>query len=474
MIGIKSCGTYVPLHRLDLGSVVEGWRGEKAVANFDEDSLTMGVAAAANCLKGINRQSIDGLFFASSSFPYKEKQCSVIAATALDMRTDIVTADFANSLRAGTTALKVAADTVRAGAAKQILVIASDMRLPMPGSDFERELGDGAAAFLVSDTDSSVTITDIYCVADEILDVWRSDEDKYVRSWEDRFNIEEGYSRVLLKVVRGILDRNNLNNQDISKAVYYAPNARRHRDMGTKLGLKAEQIQPNIFGSVGDTGAASCLMLLAACLEKAKPGDRILAASYGNGADACMFEVKKGLNNGLTIHDYIASKVALKDYKKYLNWRGLLEMTTGRRRPPVPTPSATCLWRETNENLRLGGVKCKHCGMVQYPPQRVCYNCHTKDEFESYRFWNKKAKLTTYSEDFVTPIPNPPLVLSVIDFEGGGRMWTYMTDIGNRKVEIEMPVEMTFRRLFTSDGIHNYSWKCMPVRFLGGTESGEH
>jgi len=474
VIGIKSCGTYVPLYRLDLGAVAEGWRGAKAVANFDEDSLTMGVAAAVNCLKGIDRQSVDGLFFASSTFPYREKQCSVIAATALDLRTDIVTADFANSLRAGTTALKAAADTVKAGAAEQILVVASDMRLPMPGSDFERELGDGAAAFLVSGADSNAAITDIYCLADEILDVWRSDEDKYIRSWEDRFNIEEGYFRVLLKAVSGVLNRNNVKSEDITKAAYYAPNPRRHSAIGKKLGLKAEQVQPHIFGAVGDTGAASALMILAAALEQAKPGDKILAASYGNGADAFLLEVNRELTNGWTLGDYLSSKVVLKDYKKYLNWRGLLEMTTGRRRPPVPTPSATCLWRERNEILRLSGVKCTHCGTVQYPPQRVCYNCHTKDEFESYRFWDKKAKLTTCTEDYVTPNPNPPLVLAVVDFEGGGRMWTYMTDAGSGKVEIEMPVEMTFRKLFTNEGIHNYSWKCMPARFLGGTESGEH
>jgi uncharacterized OB-fold protein len=344
----------------------------------------------------------------------------------------------------------------------------------MPGSDFERELGDGAAAFLVSDDESSVIFKDIYCVADEILDVWRNDEDKYVRSWEDRFNINEGYSKVMPAALRTLLGRNKLTVEDISKAAYYAPSSRRHSDVGKNLGLNADQIQPHLFGSVGDTGAAYCPMLLAASLQEAKEGDRIVAASYGNGADVFLFEVKDRLHNGLTIDNLKASKVILKDYRKYLNWRGLLEMTTGRRRPPVPTPSATCLWRERDETIRLNGVKCKQCGMVQYPPQRVCYNCHTKDEFESYRFWDKKARVTTYTEDFATPIPNPPLVLTVIDFAGGGRMWTYMTDIGNSRVELEMPVEMTFRKLFTSEGIHNYSWKCMPVRFQSGISNGEH
>ena len=72
MVGIKSYGIYVPIWRLDLGCVEERWHGERAIANFDEDSLTMGVAATTDCLKGVERSTVDGLFFASSSFPYRE------------------------------------------------------------------------------------------------------------------------------------------------------------------------------------------------------------------------------------------------------------------------------------------------------------------------------------------------------------------------------------------------------------------
>ena len=81
MVGIKSYGVHVPLWRLDLQSVQGGWQGERAIANFDEDSLTMGVAAGVNCLRHIDRNTVDGLFFASSTFPYREKQASVTVAT---------------------------------------------------------------------------------------------------------------------------------------------------------------------------------------------------------------------------------------------------------------------------------------------------------------------------------------------------------------------------------------------------------
>jgi len=464
MVGLVSYGVYVPMWRLDLGLISPRLKGERAIANFDEDTLTIGIAAGMNCLKGADRNSIDGLFFATSTSPYKEKQISVTAATALDLREDILTADFANSLRAGTTALKAAVDAVKAGSAKQVMVIAADTRLPTPGSEFESLFGDGAVAFIIGNENVKVGIKDSHSIADEILDIWRTNDDKFVRSWEGRFTIDEGYLRVLPIAVSTLIKRNNLTAKDFSKAIFYSPDARRHRDMTKRLGLDAAQVQDPMFGSLGDTGAAFALMMLAAALDEVKPGDKMLLASYGSGADAFLLEGIDGFKETRSLKSYLESKMVLKDYKTYLRWRELVEMVTGRRRPPTPTPSASAIWRERDQNIRLYGVKCKQCGTVQYPPQRVCVNCHSKDQFESYRFSDKRAILFTHAADYATPNPDPPLVLAVINFEGGGRMWAYMTDKDEAKVEIGMPLEMTFRKLFTMDGIHNYFWKCSPIR----------
>lgn len=464
MVGIVSYGVYVPFWRLDLEVLDGGLSGERAIANFDEDSLTMGVAAGINCLNDIDRSTVDGLFFATTTSPYKEKQISVIAATALDLREDILTADLANSLRAGTTALKAAIDAVKAGSARRVMVIAADLRLPIPGSEFEGLLGDGAVAFIIGDENVKVSIKDSCFISDEILDIWRTDDDKFIRSWEGRFTLDEGYFRVLPMPVSTLMRRNSLTPKDFSKAIFYGSDARRHREMAGRLGFDTAQVQDPMFGSLGDTGAAFSLMMLAASLEEVKPGDKMLLASYGNGADAFLLEGLKQFDGRRGVKSYIGSKRVLKDYKVYLRWRELVEMVTGRRRPPTPTPSASCIWRERDQNIRLYGVKCKRCGTPQYPPQRVCVKCHTKDEFDSYRFSDKEAELFTYAVDYATPTPDPPLVLAVVNFEGGGRMWAYMTDKDADEVRIGMPLEMTFRKLFTMEGIHNYFWKCMPVR----------
>ena len=117
MAGISAFGAYVPRYRL--GAETDGWdsAGQRSVANFDEDSVTMAVAAGIDCLNGRDRQDIDGLLFATTTPPYAEKQCASIIATALDLRRDIFTADITDVLRAGTTAMKSALDSVAAGSA---------------------------------------------------------------------------------------------------------------------------------------------------------------------------------------------------------------------------------------------------------------------------------------------------------------------------------------------------------------------
>ena len=55
-------------------------------------------------------------------------------------------------------------------------------------------------------------------------------------------------------------------------------------------------------------------------------------------------------------------------------------------------------------------------------------------------------------------------MLTVVDFNGGGRALIMMTDRKIEDVRVGLPVEMTFRKLDVIDGIHNYYWKSMPAR----------
>ena len=122
MTGIVSYGAYIPIYRLKRDEMARAWSrgsvgGERAVANFDEDSATMAVEAVIDCLKGTDRQSVDGLYFATTTPPYREKQSASLIAQATDLRRQLFTADFADSLRSGTMALRAALDAVSSGSA---------------------------------------------------------------------------------------------------------------------------------------------------------------------------------------------------------------------------------------------------------------------------------------------------------------------------------------------------------------------
>ncbi len=468
MVGIVAYGAYVPWNRL--GATTNGWgsRTEKAIASYDEDTLTMAVAAAVNCLNGRDRDQIDALYFASTSSPYVEKQGSALVAIATDLRRQAFTSDVTNTLRAATIAMKSATDSVKAGSAKKAMIAAADLRLAQPRSGLEPVVGDGSAAVIIGDSDVAVEIVDGYSVSDEVLDVWRSEGDQFVRSWEDRFVLEEGYLKVLPEVVGTLLSRNKLTPKDFAKAVFYSPDARRHGEMARMLGFDPKtQVQDSMANTLGNTGSAYALMILCAALDAAKPGDRILFANYGNGADAFILKVTDNIGKARGAHSidaYLKSKRILDDYQTYARWRGLLDISPAARRPPLEVPSAAAMWRERDQNLRLHGGRCKSCGYPQFPQQRVCTRCHTKDQFEPVRLSDKKASLFTYSFDYLGPTLDPPLVVSVINFEGGGRMVAEMTDRDLKQVKINLTLEMTFRKLYSVDGVHNYYWKCMPVR----------
>jgi hydroxymethylglutaryl-CoA synthase len=467
MVGIVSYGAYIPLRRLGEGT--QGWRArtEKAVAYYDEDSLTMTVAAAVDCLADTDRRAVDGLYVASTTLPYKEKLAATTVAYAVDLRPDIITMDCTDSLRAGTGALRMAADTVKASSAQQLMVTASDCRLGTPRGEADQTFGDGAAAFLIGEEKVVAVIEGHYSFSNELLDNWRADTSKYVRTWEDRWVYDEGYFKVLPEAISKALKRCGLTQNDITKAAYYGPNARRHAEMGKMLGLQPFQIQDPLLSTVGNTGTASALMILVAALEDARPGDRILCASYGDGADVLLLQVtdeikKMGKRQG--VRSNLACKMIFPSYDAYFSFHHQTD-----RDPEGPGgPSASVIAREREAIYPLHGSQCRVCGTVQYPPQRVCTKCQAKDEYDSIRLSDKKARIFTRVLDYSAPVPpyDLPGVDLLIDWECGGRANFALTDKKPRleNVPMGMEVEMTFRKLLTAGGIHHYWWKAMPLR----------
>ena len=477
-IGITSYGVYMPRYRLGRKTIVGtmGWLntpslpGEKAIANFDEDSLTMAVAAGSDCFRGKDQTGIDGLYFASTTSPYREGESASIVAAALDLPSHLRTADFTNSLKAGTSALLSACDAVQAGSMRSILVCASDCRLGKPGSLLEMMFGDGAAGLAVGRERVVATFEDSYSLSYDFPDYRRDDGDRFVRAVEERFIREEGYGKFIAEAISGLLGKAGLDTRDIARVAYPCLSLREHGAIAKKLGFQTAQIQPPLLNLIGETGAASPLLLLAVMLDEAKPGDRILLASYGNGAEALSFAVTPEIERRRSqrgIKQYLDSKKELTSYQKYLVFRDLFPVETGLGDDMAPT-QLPLTWRERKAVLALYGSKCKRCGTPVYPAQKICVNpdCGAVNEMEDCRFSDKKGTLFSYTLDQAAFSVNPPLIYGIIDFEGGGRFIFEFTDCEPESLTVGMPVEMSFRRKYHDKprGIHGYFWKATPAR----------
>ena len=132
MTGITSIGAYIPRYRLSIEELAKFWHvkgtgGDKAVAGYDEDTITMAFAAASDCLSRSDKP--DALYLATTTNPYREKQGAAIIASALDLNKENCTADFTNSLRSASIAMRAALNAVKSGSSRNVIVIASDSRL---------------------------------------------------------------------------------------------------------------------------------------------------------------------------------------------------------------------------------------------------------------------------------------------------------------------------------------------------------
>ncbi len=479
MKGITAFGVYLPYYRLKRETIFEamGWfnpaiarlaKGEKTVANYDEDSITMAVAAGIACVEDLDREKISALHLASTTLPNKERGNASIASGALNLSPNTRTAEFSGCLKSGTTALISALSGPDSEVA---LVCASDCRLGKAGGSQEQLFGDGAAAFTVGGDGVIASLVGHYSLSYDFPDYRRMESDKFTRSWEERWIREAGYARMIPEAINGLLASCKLQINDMDKVVYPPLTMRDHMAVSKRLELDAHKVQAPLLESIGNTGSAHPLLMLAAALEEAQPGDNILVTSFGSGADALLFQVTeeiKRVKNRRKLKENLDYKRDLSNYTKYLSFKGMLPKEIGIRGEEVAPTSLSLSWREQNAVLRLAGSKCKTCGTPQFPQERVCINpdCGAVDQMEDYSFSDKKGHLFTYTADHLTYSEDPPAIYGIVDFEGGGRYWFDITDCQMESLEVGQAVQMTFRRRYLDEarGITGYFWKIIPFK----------
>lgn len=464
MVGIGRYAAYVPRFRLERRLIAEAWgtrqpAGEIAVANYDEDALTMAVEAAMGCL-GDPPQPVSGVHFATTSSPYWEKQVASFVATACDLPREIFTADFGGSARAGIAAMLAAVRAVQAGAAGRVLVTASEARVADPESDLEGVIGDGAAALTITSEEVIAEFVDAASISEEFTYVWRTDTLRSVQVAGGRFSNQHGYERDLAPAIRAVLQRQNLKPEGIAKLALYSPDARAAADLARSLGFDPKrQMGERLASRIGCTGAAEALLELARVLDSANPGDLILAGAFGEGADVILLRATEAIARGRAatpVSKWLDAKALLPSYGKYLKYRRLVHVDE-----VVDVVTNVLEFKELKQDIRLYGSRCLECGQVQYPVARVCIKCKAQERMEDARL-ARCGTVFTYTVDHLIANVEHPLPMAVIDMDGGGRLYLQVTDTD--RVGVGDRVVLTFRRLHEGGGNHNYYWKARPVR----------
>lgn len=483
-IGLTAFGGYIPRLRLQRKAVTtaNAWvapnlvgkgKGERSMANWDEDSITMAVAAARDLLgPDDDRSHVDALFFGSTTMPFKDRLNSGIIAAALTLDEKVRAVDVASTQRAGTSALMQALSLVKAGEAKNALVIASDHRKTRAVSAQELEFGDGAAAVSVGSENVIATYLGGASLTIDFVDHFRGDTEEFDYSWEERWIRDEGYSKIVPRAVKAALENAGLKAEEISHFILPTTFGTKFvEQLAKRSGVAPEAARDTLAANCGETGAAHSLVLLVHTLQTvAKPGDKILVLHFGGGCDALVFEATEKLGAAQGVRGIVGSlgdRQEETNYMKFLTFNGLVEWERGMRAEQDKKTALTTLYRNEDMLMGLVGGRCKETGVVQFPRSRISVNPnnHTVDTQEPYKFAERKAKILSWSADYLSFSMNPPNHYGMVVFEEGGRIMMDFTDVNLGEVDSGMEVKLVFRikEFDEKRGFRRYFWKAVPV-----------
>ena len=483
MVGIAAWGAYAPRLRLSRKAVTQAnaWvapnlrakaKGERSMANWDEDALTMAVEAARDALgPDDDRSAIDALYFASTTAPFTDRLNAGIVSAALTLEKSIASADITGSQRCGLAALGQALAAVRGGASQRALVATGEHRRTRAVSSQELDFGDGAAAFVISEEAGAAEFLGRGSVTDDFVDHFRGADSDFDYQWEERWIRDEGIVKLVPPAIRQALENSGLNASDVTHFCFPSTFAGMAASLAKVVGIAPEAVRDNLALTLGEAGCAHGPLMLAHALEDAKAGEVILVAQFGQGAEALVFRVTENVAKARPARGVTGTLADRKDednYLKFLTFNGLVEWAKGMRAEKDNKTALTTLYRNQDQILGLVGGRCRETGVVQFPRTRISVapNNPAVDTQEPYRFAERRASVLSYSADFLTFSMSPPNHYGMIVFEGGGRIMMDITDVEQGEVDSGLPVRMVFRIKDVDEkrGFVRYFWKAAPDR----------
>jgi uncharacterized OB-fold protein len=345
----------------------------------------------------------------------------------------------------------------------------ADVRTGLPGGADEAGGGDAAVAFLFGDGPDALTETIGGSAATaEFLDRWRIPGEASSRQWEERFG-EHAYAPLVEEAVTAAFKSSGLTAADVDHAIVTGLHNRAVNSARRSIGFRPDVLVEDLTSTVGNTGIAHAALLLADVLDRAEPGQTIAVVQLADGVDVWLLRTTDALatyRGGRPVRSQVEAGRDDLAYAQFLTWRGFLPREPPRR-PEPDAPAAPPSLR--TEDWKYGFIGSRdETGFVHLPPARVSMGTGVVDHMEPVRMADVPATIATFTVDRLAYSLSPPVVAAVIDFDGGGRFQCELTDVDPATVAIGDRVEMTFRRLFTARGVHNYFWKARPIEIEEG------
>jgi 3-hydroxy-3-methylglutaryl CoA synthase/uncharacterized OB-fold protein len=450
--GIIGAAAYLPHRRLDRTTIAAvsgggGGKGSRTVASYDEDTTTMGVEAARAALRPLAGLKPHTLWFSTVAPAYADKTNATAIHAALQLGPDVGAFDANGSVRSAMGVVHAAVS----GRGPH-LVVTADLRSGLAGGADESAFGDGAAALVIGDDGDGPVLAELTgggWATEEFLDRWRTPGDTRSKVWEERFG-ETRYVPLGQAAWDDALKTAGLVTDQVDHIAIAGTHGRANAALAKKLGA-GDRLVMDHAGTVGNLGAAQPAFVLTAALEAATPGQVIALVVLADGAHVLLFRTTEALatwspDRPIAAQAGAGAPIA---YGTYLRWRGLLPAEPPRRPEPA-RPSASASGRSSDWKFGFVGST-DDDGEVHLPPQ--------PGDASPTPMADATGTIATFTIDRLAYSPSPPVVFAVVDFDGGGRLPVELTDIDVDQVRIGARVKLTFRKLFTADGIHNYFWK---------------
>ncbi|MFS8038905.1 OB-fold domain-containing protein [Xanthobacter sp. AM11] len=472
MTGITAIAIHLPRLRLQRAGMAAAmdWlsprsdvRGARTLAFWDEDPVTMGVAAARACLAAAPdaRDTVRALSFATTTPVFAEPQQASLLHAALRLPEQTLAQDTCGTLRSGLLALQAALE-----GAGPALVVAADMPVSTAGSLAELRYGDGAAAALVGGGPQVLAYRGGASLSAPFIERYRAPDRPHATDWEERWVREEGLLDLVPRAIAAALAKADLAAGDIRHFVLPCVIPGAAKAVAQAAGLGQACLAASLDTTCGDTGAAHALVMLACAMEEMRPGERVVVAQFGQGATALVLEATDAIA-GVAPHATaaIAAGVAETQYLKLPIFRGQLAWERGLRgRLPV-NEALTTAYRNAGALLGFVGGRSPQTGQVQFPASRLAVaeaGLHTAPQ-EPWPLADLGGTVATATADRLAFSRSPPNCYGLVDIPGGARLMMDFTDPEAARLAPGDAVRFVFRikDMDERTGYRRYFWKAV-------------